>query len=39
VIYPEENKKIFAEMETRGAIISEFAMGLPRPAKLPDPER
>jgi DNA processing protein len=27
VIYPKENKKIFAEMETRGAIISEFTMG------------
>jgi DNA processing protein len=27
VIYPKENKKIFAEMEKRGAIISEFAMG------------
>jgi DNA processing protein len=27
VIYPKENKEIFAEMETRGAIISEFTMG------------
>ncbi len=27
MIYPKENKKIFAEMEKRGAIISEFAMG------------
>ena len=27
VIYPKENKKIFAEMVKRGAIISEFAMG------------
>jgi predicted Rossmann fold nucleotide-binding protein DprA/Smf involved in DNA uptake len=27
VIYPKEKKKIFAEMERRGAIISEFAMG------------
>jgi DNA processing protein len=27
VVYPKENKKIFAEMERRGAIISEFAMG------------
>jgi DNA processing protein len=27
VIHPKENKKIFAEMEKRGAIISEFATG------------
>src|SRR3984957_13930424 len=27
VIYPKENKKIFAEMEQRGAIVSEFALG------------
>jgi DNA processing protein len=27
VVYPKENKKIFAEMAKRGAIISEFAMG------------
>jgi DNA processing protein len=27
VIYPKENKKIFAEMEMRGVIISEFTMG------------
>ena len=27
VVYPKENKKIFAEMEQRGAIISEFPMG------------
>ncbi|MGB7174839.1 MAG: DNA-processing protein DprA [Candidatus Acidiferrales bacterium] len=27
VIYPKENRKIFAEMEERGAIISEFPIG------------
>ena len=27
VVYPKENKKLFAEMLKRGAIISEFAMG------------
>jgi DNA processing protein len=27
VVYPRENKKLFAEMAKRGAIISEFAMG------------
>jgi DNA processing protein len=27
VIYPKENRKIFAEIEERGAIISEFPMG------------
>ncbi len=27
IVYPKENKKLFAEMRTRGAIISEFAMG------------
>ena len=27
VVYPKENKKIFAEMQQRGAIISEFPMG------------
>jgi DNA processing protein len=27
VVYPKENKKLFAEMTKRGAIISEFAMG------------
>ena len=26
VIYPKGNKRIFAEMETHGAIISEFTM-------------
>src|SRR5271168_3998311 len=36
VIYPKENKKIFAEMEKRGAIISEFAMGtFPGPQNFP----
>jgi len=39
VIYPKENKKIFAEMEKRGVIISEFAMGtFPGPQELPDSE-
>jgi len=27
VIYPKENKKLFAEIERRGALISEFPMG------------
>ena len=27
IVYPKENKKLFAEMLKRGAIISEFAMG------------
>jgi DNA processing protein len=36
VIYPKENKKIFAEMEKRGAIISEFPMGtFPAPQNFP----
>ena len=36
MIYPKENKKIFAEMEKRGAIISEFAMGtFPGPQNFP----
>ena len=36
VIYPKENKKIFAEMEKRGAIISEFPMGtFPGPQNFP----
>ena len=36
VIYPKENKKLFAEMEKRGAIISEFAMGtFPGPQNFP----
>lgn len=36
VVYPKENKKIFAEMEQRGAIISEFPMGtFPAPQNFP----
>jgi DNA processing protein len=36
VIYPKENKKIFAELEQRGAIISGFAIGtFPRPRNFP----
>jgi DNA processing protein len=36
VVYPKENKKIFAEMEERGAIISEFPMGtFPAPQNFP----
>jgi DNA processing protein len=36
LIYPNENKKIFAEMETRGAITSEFTMGtFPGPQNFP----
>ncbi len=36
VIYPKENKKLFAEMENRGAIISESAMGtFPGPQNFP----
>ena len=36
VIYPKENRKIFAEMEERGAIISEFPMGaFPAPQNFP----
>ena len=27
VVYPKENKKIFEEIEQRGAIISEFPLG------------
>jgi DNA processing protein len=33
VIYPKENKKIYAEMLPRGAIISECAMGTSRAAQ------
>jgi DNA processing protein len=37
VIYPKENKRIFAEMEMRGAIISEFTMGtFPGPQEFSD---
>ena len=36
VIYPKENRKIFAEIEQRGAIISEFPMGaFPAPQNFP----
>jgi DNA processing protein len=36
VIYPKENRKIFAEIEVRGAIISEFPMGTyPAPPNFP----
>src|ERR1700675_1839329 len=36
VVYPKENKKIFAEMEQRGAIITEFPMGtFPAPQNFP----
>jgi DNA processing protein len=36
VVYPKENKKIFGEMEQRGAIISEFPMGtFPAPQNFP----
>lgn len=36
VIYPKENKKLFAEIIQRGAIISEFPMGtFPAPQNFP----
>lgn len=36
VVYPKENKKIFEEIEKRGALISEFAMGtFPAPQNFP----
>jgi hypothetical protein len=36
VVYPKENKKIFAVMEQRGAIITEFPMGtFPAPQNFP----
>jgi DNA processing protein len=36
VIYPKENKKIFAEIEQRGVIVSEFPMGtFPAPQNFP----
>jgi len=36
VVYPKENKKIFDEIEKRGAIISEFPMGtFPAPQNFP----
>src|SRR5579862_5237816 len=36
VIYPKENKKIFAEIQLRGAIVSEFPLGtFPAPQNFP----
>jgi DNA processing protein len=36
VVYPKENKKIFAEIWERGAIVSEFPMGtFPAPQNFP----
>ena len=36
VVYPKENKKIFEEIEQRGALISEFPMGtFPAPQNFP----
>lgn len=36
VVYPKENKKIFADIEQRGAIISEFPIGtFPAPQNFP----
>jgi DNA processing protein len=36
VIYPKENRKLFAEVEKRGAIISEFSLGrYPAPENFP----
>jgi DNA processing protein len=36
VIYPKENKKLFAQMEERGVIISEFTLGsFPAPQNFP----
>lgn len=36
VVYPKENKKIFQQIEQRGAIISEFPMGtFPAPQNFP----
>jgi DNA processing protein len=36
VVYPKENKKIFEQMEQRGAIVSEFPMGtFPAPQNFP----
>jgi DNA processing protein len=36
VVYPKENKKIFEEMEKRGAIVSEFPLGtFPAPQNFP----
>jgi len=36
VVYPKENKKLFAEMQRRGAIITEFPFGtFPAPQNFP----
>ncbi len=36
VVYPKENKKLFGEVEKRGALISEFPMGThPAPENFP----
>lgn len=36
VVYPKENRKIFAEMEERGAILTEFPLGtFPAPQNFP----
>ncbi len=36
VVYPKENKKLFAQIEERGAIITEFPMGtFPAPQNFP----
>lgn len=36
IVYPKENKKIFEEIEKRGAIISEFPLGtFPAPQNFP----
>jgi DNA processing protein len=36
VVYPKENKKLFAQLEARGAIITEFSLGtFPAPQNFP----
>jgi DNA processing protein len=36
VVYPKENKKLFAQIEERGAIVSEFPLGVfPAPQNFP----
>jgi len=36
VVYPKENKKLYAQMEERGAIVSEFPLGsFPAPQNFP----
>ncbi len=36
VVYPKENRKLFAEVEKRGALISEFSLGThPAPENFP----